>query len=53
MLIPTEKDQIALIIPLLDSNKSVRPTRIPTKTLKLLKNDVSCQLIHIFNMLFH
>ena len=35
----------------LDSTKSVGPNSIPTKILKLLKNDISCQLADIFNML--
>ena len=36
----------------LDSTKSVGPNGIPTKILKLLKNDISCQLVDIFNMSF-
>ena len=36
----------------LDSTKSVGPKITPTKTLKLLKNDISCQLADIFNMSF-
>ena len=49
---PTDKDEIALMISSLDSTKSVGPNGIPTKILKLLKNDISCQLVDIFNMLF-
>ena len=49
---PTDKDEIALIISSLDSTKSIGPNSIPTKILKLLKNDISCQLIDIFNMSF-
>ena len=48
----TDKDEIALIISSLDSTKSVEPNSIPTKILKLLKNDISCQLADIFNMSF-
>ena len=33
-----------------DSTKSVGPNSIPAKILKLLKNDISCQLVDIFNM---
>ena len=40
------------MISLLDSTKSVGPNGIPTKILKLLKNDISCQLVDIFNMSF-
>ena len=36
----------------LDSNKSVGPNSIPTKILKLLKNDISSQLADIFNISF-
>ena len=36
----------------LDSTKSVGPNSIPTKILKLLKNDISGQLVDIFNMSF-
>ena len=36
----------------MDSNKSVGPNNIPTKVLKLLKNDVSSQLSEIFNISF-
>ena len=49
-LSPTDKDEIALIKSSLDSTKSVGPNSIPTKILKLLKNDNSCQIVDIFNM---
>ena len=49
-LSPTYRHEIALIISSLDSTKSVRPNSILTKILKLLKNDISCQLADIFNM---
>ena len=51
-LSPTDNDEIALIITSLDSTKSVGPSSIPTKIVKLLKNDISCQLVDIFNMSF-
>ena len=46
---PPDKDKIALIISSLDSTKSVGPNSIPTKLVKLLKNDISCQFVDIFN----
>ena len=49
-LSPTDKDEIALIKSSLDSTKLVGPNSIPTKILKLLKNDNSCQIVDIFNM---
>ena len=50
--IPTDKHEVALIISSLDSTKAVGPNSIPTTILKLLKNDISCQLTDIFKMLF-
>ena len=49
---PTDKTEIEDVISSLDSNKSVGPNSIPTKTLKLLKNDISSQLSEIFNICF-
>ena len=37
---PTDKTNIKNVISSLDSNKSVGPNSIPTKILKLLKNDL-------------
>ena len=51
-LSPTDKHEVALIISSLDSTKAVGPNSIPTTILKLLKNDISCQLTDIFKMLF-
>ena len=51
-LSPTGKDEIALIISSLDSTKSAGPSSIPPEILKLFKNDISCQLVDIFNMSF-
>ena len=45
---PTDKTEIENVISSLDSNKSVGPNSIPTKILKLLKNDISSQLSEIF-----
>ena len=36
----------------LNSNKSVGPSSIPTRILKLLKNSISTQLADIFNISF-
>ena len=49
---PTDKTEIENVISSLDSNKSVEPSSIPTKILKLLKNDNSSQLSEIFNISF-
>ena len=49
---PTDKTEIENVISSLDSNKSVGPNSIPTKILKLLKNDISSQLSEIFNISF-
>ena len=49
---PTNKTGIENVISSLDSNKSVGPNSIPTKILKLLKNDISSQLSEIFNISF-
>ena len=47
-LCPTDKDEIVLIISSLHFTKSVGLNSIPTKIVKLLKNDSSCQLFDIF-----
>ena len=49
---PTDQKEIENVISSLDSNKSVGPNSIPTKVLKLLKNDISSQLSEIFNISF-
>ena len=49
---PTDKTEIEDVISSLDSNKSVGPNSIPTKILKLLKDDISSQLSEIFNISF-
>ena len=49
---PTDKTEIENVILSLDSNKSVGPNSIPTRVLKLLKNDISSQLSEIFNTSF-
>ena len=51
-LSPTTKYEIQNIISSLNSNKSVGPNSIPTRILKLLKNDISTQLTDIFNISF-
>ena len=50
---PTSLDQITNLILSLNESKSVGPDGIPTKILKLLKNDISLQLINIFNLSFY
>ena len=47
---PTDKTETENVISSLDSNKSVGPYSIPTKILKLLKNDISSQLSEIYNI---
>lgn len=49
---PTDKNEIDNIIFTLDSNKSIGPSSITTKILKLLINDIFCQLSDIFNISF-
>ena len=49
---PTDKTEIENIISSLDSNISVGSKSIPTKVLKILKNDISNQLSEIFNISF-
>lgn len=44
-----DKDETDLLS-LYDSNKPVGPSSIPTKILKLLKNDIFCQLADVFDM---
>ena len=51
-LSPTDKYEIINIISSLDPIKSTGPNSIPTKILKLLKNDISAQLSDIFNVSF-
>ena len=51
-LSPTDKYKIINIISSLDPIKSTGPNSIPTKILKLLKNDISTQISDIFNISF-
>ena len=51
-LSPTNKYEIQNVISSVNSNKSVGPKSIPTRILKLLKNDISTQLADIFNISF-
>ena len=48
----TNSDEIKNIISKLNENKSTGPNSLPTKILKLLKNDISSQLADIFNISF-
>ena len=47
---PTDKAEIENIISSLNFNKSIGPNSIPTKVLKVLKNDISNRLSEIFNL---
>ena len=51
-LSPTKKYEIINIMSSLDPNKSTGPNSIPTKVLKLLKNDISTQRSDIFSVSF-
>ena len=51
-LSPTDKEEIKLIISSLDISTATGPYSIPTKVLKLLKNDISDQLTDLFNISF-
>ena len=49
---PTDAHEVNLIISSLNSDKSTGPNSLPTKILKLLKNDISTHLADIFNLSF-
>ena len=49
---PTSSDEIINLILSLNESKSAGPNCLPTKILKLLKNDISLQLTNIFNISF-
>ena len=49
---PTDKGEIANIIPSLNSNKASGPNIIPYRILLLLKNEISKQLADLFNLSF-
>ena len=51
-LSPTDKEEIKQILSSLDISKETSPYSIPTKVLKLLKNDISDQLADLFNLSF-
>ena len=51
-LSPTDKVEIKLILSSLDISKANGPDSIPTKVLKLLKNDIPDQLAKLFNLSF-
>ena len=51
-LSPTDKEEIKLILSSLDISKATGPYSIPTKVLKLLKNDISDQFADLFNLSF-
>ena len=49
---PRDVREIKIIIPLLNGDKSTDPNSLPTKILKLLKNEISTLLEDIFNLSF-
>ena len=49
---PTDAHEVNLIISSLNSDKSTGPNSLPTKTLKLFKNEISTHLADIFNLFF-
>ena len=49
---PTSSDEIINLILSLNEGKSVGPNGLPTKILKLLKNDILLQLTNIYNLSF-
>ena len=49
---PTDKEKIANIISSLNSSKASGPNSIPYRILFLLKNDISKQLVDLFNLSF-
>ena len=49
---PTDAHEVNLTISLLNSDKSTGPNSLPTKILKLLKNEISTHLADIFNLSF-
>ena len=51
-LSPTNKKEISGIISRLNPNKIVDPISIPTKIVKLLKNEISSHLSDIYNVYF-
>ena len=51
-IIPTDSQEVIIIISSLSDNKSSCPNSIPTRILKLLKKDISTQLVDIFNLSF-
>ena len=49
---PTDSQEVIAIISSLSDNKSSGPNSIPTRVLKLLKKDISTQLVDNFNLSF-
>ena len=49
---PTDKEEIANIISSLNSNKASGPNSLPYRILFLLKNEISKQLVDLFNLSF-
>ena len=51
-IMPTDSEEVISIISSLSDNKSTGPNSIQTRILKLLKKDISIQLVDIFNLFF-
>ena len=51
-IMPKDSEEVISITSLLSDNKSSGPNSIPTRILKLLKKDISIQLVAIFNLSF-
>ena len=49
---PTDKEELANIIPSLNSNKASGPNSTPYRILFLLKNEISKELADLFNLSF-
>ena len=49
---PADTHEVKLIISSLNSDMSTGPNSLPTKILKLLKNEISTHLADIFNLSF-
>ena len=49
---PTDSEEVISILSSLSDNQSSGPNSIPTRILKLLKKDISRQLVDVFNLSF-
>ena len=49
---PADSEEVIFIISSLSDSKTSGPNSLPTRILKLLKKDISTQLVSIFNLSF-